>query len=208
MIFQKLSGNICKVLGIVVLRNDGSRIYSKYYTKVYPQHVLKTQEGTLDNIETQKAFEKNMVEKSQKLTGSKPMTSTQAEIFSLGQFNIVFKILSDVFIYVIGDSEENQVILSNVLQSLNDGLDYFTKDKISKKTVIEQYQNLILLIDEMIDEGIIVTLEVESLIARCTMNNCDKINLSGEPQQQSQSSSAFSSVFASAKNSIAKNWNF
>lgn len=29
--------NICKVFAIIILRNDGSRLYSKYYTKMFPK---------------------------------------------------------------------------------------------------------------------------------------------------------------------------
>ena len=46
-LYSKLSPNISKVFGIVILRNDGSRIYSRYYTKIIPNNLLKVPEGSL-----------------------------------------------------------------------------------------------------------------------------------------------------------------
>ena len=36
-----LSPNTSKVFAVIILRNDGSRIYSKYYNKVFPTLLLK-----------------------------------------------------------------------------------------------------------------------------------------------------------------------
>lgn len=54
---------------------------------------------------------------------------------------------------------------------------------------MENFEYVILLIDELIDEGLIVTLEVETLIARASMKDCEKI------QVEKPSESGFSSVF-------------
>ena len=83
--------------------------------------------------------------------------------------------LSDVIIYVVGDYDENEVLLSVVLNSLNDCINYFTKDKTSKTTLLDNYENVMLCIDEMIDEGIIITLESKTIIARATMQDTDSI---------------------------------
>ena len=50
-----------------------------------------------------------------------------AEIFNLYQFNIVFKMLNDVILYVIGDYEENEVLLMQLLTTVTDCINYFTK---------------------------------------------------------------------------------
>ena len=83
--------------------------------------------------------------------------------------------LSDVIIYVVGDYDENEVLLSEVLNTLNDCINYFTKDKTSTTTLLDNYENVMLCIDEMIDEGIIITLESKTIIARATMQDTDSI---------------------------------
>lgn len=52
--------NIVKVFAVVVLRNDGTRIYSKYYSNTFPKKFLQTTEGSLEDVENQKAFELRM----------------------------------------------------------------------------------------------------------------------------------------------------
>jgi len=83
--------------------------------------------------------------------------------------------LNDIIIYVIGDYDENEVLLSEVLNTLNDCINYFTKNKTSKTTLLDNYENIILCIDEMIDEGIIITLESKTIIPRATMQDTDSI---------------------------------
>ena len=83
--------------------------------------------------------------------------------------------LSDVIIYVVGDYDENKVLLSEVLNTLNDCINYFTKDKTSSTTLLDSFENVMLCIDEMIDEGIIITLESKTIIARATMQDTDSI---------------------------------
>jgi hypothetical protein len=42
---------------------------------------------------------------------------------------------------------------------------------------MDNFENLILMIDEIVDEGIVVTVEAPTIIARCTMKDCDFINI-------------------------------
>jgi len=81
-------------------------------------------EGNLNDLETQKEFEKNVYEKSKKLTTSKTLNSNESfylsflwliqffidEIFTYSHFNIVFKACSDISIFVVGEYEENELV--------------------------------------------------------------------------------------------------
>ena len=114
-------------------------------------------------------------EKSNKLTNVKSINSTETELFNYEQFNIVIKMLSDVIIYVVGDFDENEFLLSEVLNTLNDRINYFTKDKTSSTTLLDCFENVMLCIYEMIDEGRIITLESNTIIAKATMQDTNSI---------------------------------
>lgn len=50
---MQLSPSISKVFAVIFLKQiDGSRLYSKYFTKHFPAHLLHIQDGKLDSIET------------------------------------------------------------------------------------------------------------------------------------------------------------
>ena len=91
--------------------------------------LLYVNEGNLSEIDVQKTFEKNLFEKSKKLTNSKTLSPTEskvpfdilrmifnntAEIFTYSQFNVLFKGLNDIFIFVLGDYEENELVNNSI----------------------------------------------------------------------------------------------
>jgi len=195
-----LNNNVSKVFAILVLKNDGSRLYCKYYTKICPTQLLYVSEGNLSDLDTQKTFEKNLFEKSKKLTISKTLNVNENEIFTYSQFNILFKNLGDIFIFVLGDYDENELLLNEIINAIYESLSFFTKGIVSKKTVSENFENLILVVDEIIDEGIIITTDPATVVARATMKDT-------EPIQLNNTDTGFSAALNLAKSSIAKSLN-
>jgi hypothetical protein len=55
--------------------------------------------------------------------------------------------------FVVGDFEENELLLSSVLDCIFESLNHFTKKNICKNILFENFEQLILIIDEIIDEG-------------------------------------------------------
>ncbi|KAL4509937.1 hypothetical protein ABPG72_010130 [Tetrahymena utriculariae] len=156
---QQLSSFISKVFSVAVLRNDGSRIYSKYYNQCFPEYFSTVKEGDLKDLSVQKAFEKNIFEKT--------------EIFGYGRFTILFKILSDVQIYIMADPDENEALLAASLKCLVDSMSNFS--------------------------NIIVNIEPDVIISRYTMLDCDDALSAGVGQTgQSQANTASSSQNSSS----------
>eukprot|EP01017_Pseudomicrothorax_dubius_P018336 TRINITY_DN2032_c0_g1_i5.p1 TRINITY_DN2032_c0_g1~~TRINITY_DN2032_c0_g1_i5.p1 ORF type:complete len:199 (-),score=51.52 TRINITY_DN2032_c0_g1_i5:272-868(-) len=190
--------NVCKVFAILLLKSDGSRLYSEYYTKLASPGALKTTEGNLDQIDNQIAFEKNIYEKSKKLTSSKTSKSTDTEIFTYGSFIVLFKVLNDLSLFVLGEFEENEMLLQNVINSIFEAMGAVTKNVHSKKSYLDNFEHLVLIIDEITDEGVIVTLEPGIIYARATMKDTESVNLN-QQEQANPSSNAFSMVVKSLR---------
>ena len=76
---------------------------------------------------------------------------------------LVCKINKEIAIFLGAHEEDNECIVSNILDIFEECLENITKSNLSKKSVLENYQQLALLIDEMIDEGIVINTDSESL---------------------------------------------
>ena len=93
-IFQNLNlysqePSLYVVKGIAILDNDGKRILAKYYdTKMFP------------TAKEQRAFEKNMFNKTHRAS---------VEIVMLENTTCVYRSYVDLFFYVIGSNNENEV---------------------------------------------------------------------------------------------------
>lgn len=61
------------------------------------------------------------------------------------------KVFNEVHLFVLGDFEENEIILSQVISGLYESLNHITKDHINKKTLLENFDQVIVIIDEMCD---------------------------------------------------------
>lgn len=104
---------------LIMSADDGSRIFAKYYSPPHPPA------GTAPNatdypganpyptVKEQKGFESGLVEKTNKQT---------SDVILYDGRNVVFKVESDVMLYVVGGGDENEVLLYNVVVSLRDAL--------------------------------------------------------------------------------------
>jgi hypothetical protein len=85
--------------------DDGSRILTNYYSNPHPPAGGQTDypgQIAYKTVKDQKAFEKGLLEKTAKQT---------TDIILYDQKVIVFKMESDVMLYVVGGPEENESLL-------------------------------------------------------------------------------------------------
>lgn len=65
----------------------------------------------------------------------------------------VFKHSADVIFYIIGNAEENELMLSLALNSFQDALSMLLRFQIEKRALLENYDLAMLCLDETIDDG-------------------------------------------------------
>ncbi|KAF2711712.1 snare-like protein [Pleomassaria siparia CBS 279.74] len=143
--------SLFSVAAILILAiDDSSRILTKYYSNPHPPAGNQTDypgQIAYKTVKDQKAFEKGLLEKTAKQT---------TDIILYDQKVIVFKMESDVMLYVVGGPEENEVLLYSVVLALRDSLNILLKNSVDKRTVIENYDLVSLAVDELVDDGIIL----------------------------------------------------
>ncbi|KAL5291550.1 COPZ1 family protein [Megaselia abdita] len=156
--FLEPSLNIIK--GMCILDNDGRRIMAKYYDK-----------NVLPTVKEQKTFEKNLFSKTHR---------ANSEIIMLDGLTCVYKSNVDLFFYVMGSTQENELILLSVLNCLYDSISLILKKFVEKKSVMENLEIIMLAFDEICDGGIILDADPASVVKRVGDLRNDELGI-GEP---------------------------
>ena len=69
----------------------------------------------------------------------------------------VYKHSPDLIFYIIGNADENELMLSLALNSFYDALSVLLRNQIEKRAVLENYDLVMLCLDETIDDGYVIT---------------------------------------------------
>ncbi len=155
---EKLNQTVGFVYFVMLLDNNGKRIYSRYFVN----------EGhSLYDASQQKEFEKKIGQTVLNLNVNKNnegnIVLIQVDVFNLNEFLVVCKINKEIAMFIGAHEDDNECIVANILDIFEECLENITKHNLSKKSIMENYQHLALLIDEMIDEGIVINTDSENL---------------------------------------------
>lgn len=106
---------------LILSSDDSSRILAKYYSPPHPP----TNQGNnypganpYPHLKDQKAFEKGLLEKTAKQT---------SDVILYDNRVVLFKMESDVMLYVVAGAEENEILLYSVILALRDSLNILLK---------------------------------------------------------------------------------
>ena len=108
---------------LIISTDDRTRLLTKYYAAPHPP--LHTPPGSsypganpYPTLKDQKAFEKGLMEKTNKST---------SDVILYDNRVVVFKMEEDVMLYVVGGADENEVLLFSVILALRDSLSILLK---------------------------------------------------------------------------------
>lgn len=135
------------------------------------------------------------------------------DIMNVDDYVAVFRCYTDMTVYVLGDGKyDNELILASVLDTIHDCFDQVFKHNIERKSLINNMTGVILVIDELIDQGIIMQLDSQIILQRISSKDMSGggggtqaegsgglMGMFGNNQQQEQSSGMFASIFSSAR---------
>uniref|UniRef100_A0A8C7IJE6 Coatomer subunit zeta n=1 Tax=Oncorhynchus kisutch TaxID=8019 RepID=A0A8C7IJE6_ONCKI len=147
-----LEPSLYTVKAVLILDNDGERLYAKYYDDTYP------------SVKEQKAFEKNIFSKTHR---------TDSEIALLEGLTVVYKSNIDLFFYVVGSSHENEVRSLAVLNCLFDSLSQMLRKNVERRALLENMEGLFLAVDEIVDGGVILESDPQQVVHRVALRGED-----------------------------------
>ena len=78
------------------------------------------------------------------------------DIMTIDNYTAIFRCYVDMTIYLLGDRDDNEMVLAMVLDTIHDCFDTVFKRNIERKSLINNMTAVILVIDELIDSGIVM----------------------------------------------------
>lgn len=89
---------------------------------------------------------------------------------------VVYRFIGDLMFYVVGDVDENEILLSDVLTGFCDSITLLLRNAVEKKTVLENLDLVLLAMDEITEGGLILETDPAVIATRVTMRSGDDLN--------------------------------
>jgi len=145
-----------QVKNILLLDAEGKRVAVKYYSDDWPTLAAKL------------AYEKSIFTKTQRSNAR-----AEAEIGMFEGMIVVYRFVADLYFFVTGGDDENEIILANVLNAFFEGVNILLRGAVEKRTVLENLDLILLALDEIVDGGIILEVEPSVISSRVSMRGAD-----------------------------------
>jgi len=103
-----------------------------------------------------------------------------AEVVLVGSNVAMYTNSSDCYFYVVGSSDSNELILGTVLDTLLDSVGTLLKESIDKHSLLNNLELILLVMDEIVDNGVIFETDPYKVANRVLMivRNNIRVNLS------------------------------
>lgn len=101
-------------------------------------------------------------------TGKTPSRS-EAEVTMFDNVVVVYRVVNDLIFLVTGDQDENEIIVSSVLNGFYDSIHHLLRGQVDKRTVLENLDLVLLVMDETVEQGLIVETDPMEIASRVTM---------------------------------------
>lgn len=77
-----------------------------------------------------------------------------------------YLVRKDVYFFVVGDQEDNELVLEEVLEGIVHSIDSIFRDSVDKRMLLENFELLVLVIDEVLDDGMIIETDKSTIVQR------------------------------------------
>ena len=182
---EKLSDVACLIKFIIILDNSGKIIYSKYYTDK-------------NTPEKQREFEKQLCYQVKNLN----ILPGELDIFSIEDFNVFVKLIGEIAYFVGINENDNETLGYNFCKIFENCLSNILNDNFERAKIFNKLEKVMLLIDEMVDNGIIVNTDqdsIEKLIIHQEQGGSKFISFNTTDSGSSGGGGLFSSLFSGAR---------
>ncbi|XP_053944464.1 coatomer subunit zeta-2 isoform X3 [Cuculus canorus] len=117
-------------------------------------------DSTFPTAKARAAFERSIFRQSQRTGG---------EIACLEGLTIVYRRSVDLFFYVVGGCQENELMLLAVLTCLLDALGHLLRKEVEKRWLLDNMEGTFLVVDEIVDRGVILESDPQQVIQRLSL---------------------------------------
>jgi hypothetical protein len=142
---EKLNQIVCNIKFISIFDNRGKIIYGKYYT--------------IHDADQQREFEKRICI----LAKDTNPQNEELDIINIDNFNILFKLQGDIAIFIGLDENDNECLGAEFYKIFESNLGTIINYKYTRCGLLKNYGKIVTLIDEMVNEGIVINTDIDSL---------------------------------------------
>lgn len=153
-----------RVVAILILDSEGSRVFAKYYD---PAAATATANPTaaanstfpFNTLAKQLAFEKQIHAKRPRTDSSDSAGERlpgHPDVLIVDRHLVLWCAQADVAFYVVGGILDNEVVLGSVLSCFQECLNSLLKETVGKKELLESFEIIAIVVDEMVDDGLIL----------------------------------------------------
>ena len=181
---EKLGNVSCLIKFIIILDNSGKLIYGRYF-------IDKDQER-------QREFEKQLCFQVKNLN----ISQDELDIFNIDDYNIFVKIIGEIAYFIGINENDNECLGYNFCKIFENCLGSITNDNFDRQKIFDNLDKIMLIIDEMVDNGLIINTDpesIEKLISHQNESGSKFISFGTSEQSSSSGGGLFSSIFSGAK---------
>jgi len=149
---MEIEQSLYSIKGLAILDNDGNRVIAKYYNNAFT------------TVKEEKAFEKGLFNKTRK---------ANSEIILHDGMISVYRSNVDLFFYVMGGTDENELMLVNVLNCLYDVVNTILRKQVEKRALMDNMDTTLLAVDEICDQGVIMETDAVAVCERVMLRSDD-----------------------------------
>ena len=182
---EKLSDVACLIKFIIILDNSGKIIYSKYFTDK-------------NTAEKQREFENQLCFQVKNLN----ILPGELDVFTIEDYNVFVKLIGEVAYFIGINENDNECLGYNFCKIFENCLANILNDNFQRMKIFNNLEKIMLLIDEMIDNGIIVNTDqdsIEKLIIHQEQGGSKFISFNTSDSGSSGGGGLFSSIFNGAR---------
>lgn len=165
------------ISAVLLLDLQGERILTKYFPN--PNISMKSRFSLDEQLAIERALTTN---------ASRSTYRGDVDICVVDELVGVFAQHDDVRVFVLVDLNESETIASMVLSTLSQALQYLFDFRVNKANILTSADLVMFLLDECIDNGYILELDVDEVIKRVSMKDEDEFSSEGKKFQQSDTS--------------------
>ncbi|OMJ80555.1 hypothetical protein SteCoe_19151 [Stentor coeruleus] len=176
----------CEIKGVLFIDTDGEKIYGKYFN---PTNEIATPAG-------QDLFEKQLKSKLAKFT----LKNKENEVVLIDSVTVVLKMVNNITVYLFSGHDENEIFMASVIDSLVEALELVYRGELERNKIIEEMELLMLTVDEMFEDGNILTFDTSSIAEKVMMREIGETT----PVKATVKESLFGRALQNAKQAITK----
>ena len=181
---EKLSNVACVIKFITILDNSGKLIYGKYFT--------------IPESEKQREFEKQLCFQVKNLN----ISPGELDIFNMDDYNVLVKIIGEIAYFIGLNEEDNECLGYSFCKIFENCLGNLVNDNFDRDKIFDNLEKIIVMIDEMLDNGLVVNTDPDSLdklISHQEEAGSKFISFGTSETTSSSGGGLFSSIFSGAK---------